>query len=106
MTWPPIPTLVRGAGGPITVRRVKCPRGSDGEEAWGTWDEGRRAIRLDRNASPDHQWRTLFHELCHAAFDDAGLEAVLEDSAQEALCRAIATARIQELRGQLGIIDS
>ena len=106
MSWPPIPTLVRGAGGPIKVRVRVRPRGTDGEEVWGLWDDARRIITLDKSASRVHQWRVLFHELAHAALNDAGLENVLEQKAAETICDALATARVQEMRGELGIIDS
>ena len=106
MSYPPIPTLIRGAGGAITVRRVKRPRGSNGEDCWATWDDARRAIRLDRDAPLEHQWRVLFHELTHSALHDAGIENLLDDAGVEAICDAMASSRMAEFRGQLGIMDA
>lgn len=105
-SYPDIPTLIRGSGGPIRVRRRARPRGSDGSEAWGLWDSAQRLITIDKTAKPEHQWRVLFHELAHAALHDAGLDNILEAAAQETICDALATARIQEMRGELGLIDS
>jgi hypothetical protein len=100
--WPPIPKRVRGAGGPIIIRTVKRCEGDTGA-AWGTWEPGTRIIRVERGAKPQHKWRVLFHELAHAAIDDAGIAHLLTADGQEAICDATATARIQEMRGELGI---
>ena len=102
--WPPIPTLVRGTGGAIKVRRLKKVK-SAGVDCWGDWDDSTRTIRLDKTAVIEHQWRVLFHELAHAALHDSGLQNAFEDRAIEALCDAFATSRVQEMKGELGIID-
>ncbi len=99
--WPAIPASVEGAGGPITVRLVKHARSDDGRVCWGTWEAATRTVELDRTASPEHQLRTLFHELTHAALDDAGVAYLLSDEGNETICEAIATARMRELRGSL-----
>ncbi len=101
ISWPPLPTRVEGAGGPITVKRVKRARSDDGKACWGTWDASRREVQVDRSPPRSHQLHTLFHELTHAALDDAGLAQLLSDHGQEAICEAIATARMRELRGTL-----
>lgn len=103
--YPPIPTLVRGSGGAIKVRRAKRVRPS-GVEAWGVWNDAKRTIYLDKTATLEHQWRVLFHELTHAALHDAGIENLFDDRGVETLCDAMATARMAEFRGQLGIVDS
>ena len=103
-TWPPIPKMVRGASGPIKVRLARNVM-HEGTECWGTWEPGKRRIDLDKSALPAHQWRTLYHELGHAALDDAGCSNLFTEAAVEMLVEAFATARMQELRGQLGIAD-
>lgn len=105
MTWPPIPSLIRGSSGPIKVRRVKKAI-ANGQDCWGHWNDAKRLITIDKTAAIEFQWRVLFHELAHAALSDAGTENLMEDQAVEAVCDAVATARMQELRGELGIIDS
>lgn len=97
--WPPLPRIVGGSRGPITVRIVRRVTGEKGEACWGTWEQGRRTVRIERGARREHQWAVLFHELVHAAVDDAGLCHLLSEDAQETLCDAVATARMAELRG-------
>lgn len=104
--YPDVPRLVRGVGGAIRVRLVKRPRHRDGAEVWGLWDDGKRLITIDATASREHRWRVLFHELAHAAIADAGIENVLDGSYVELLCDAFATARLCEMRGELGIVDA
>lgn len=99
--WPAIPKRIMGAGGPITVRLVKRPRGDDGSDAWGTWQPDTRTIRIERGAPIAHKWRVLYHEIVHSALHDAGLTQLLTDDAEEALCEAISSARIVEMRGAL-----
>ncbi len=105
MVWPPLPTLIRGAGGPITVRRSRTVR-PDGVDSWGVWIDSTRTIRIDKTARIEHQWRVLFHELSHAALHDAGLENAFEDKVVEAIADCMATSAIQIMRGELGIHDS
>src|SRR5678816_1736466 len=100
ITWPKIPTVIQGAGGPITVRlarRIVYNRTT----WWGDWNAHTRVVRIDRAAPIAHQWRTLFHELAHAALTDSGLAYLFSEDGNEALCDAVATARIVEMRAQL-----
>jgi len=106
MAYPPIPTLMRGTGGAIRIRKRKRPKAWDGTDVWWMWDDSKRLITIDTTASREHQWRVLFHELTHAALHDSGMENLFDDKGVEALCDAFATARMHELRGELGIIDS
>ena len=106
MSYPPIPTLVRGTGGAIKVRKRRRPKAWDNSEVWGMWDDAKRLVTIDATATVEHQWFVLFHELTHAALHDSGLENLMDDKAVEAVCDAMATARMQEFRGQLGVIDS
>lgn len=101
--WPPLPAVVYGAGGPITVALVDSCKSEKGEDAWGTWTPETRAIEIDRKASREHQWRTLGHEVAHAVLADTGLVNLLTDESQEALCDAFGTARVAEMRGRMGL---
>lgn len=96
--WPQIPKRVMGAGGPITVRLAKIAALEDGESCWGTWHDETRTVTICRRAPITHQWRTLFHELVHAALHDAGVRHLLTDDAEETLCECISTARMAEMR--------
>lgn len=100
---PKIPTRVQGAGGPILVRMVKRPTGDAGEECWGTWCEETRTVRLERGAAPQHRWKTLVHELVHAAVDDTGLHELLTEDGEEALCKAISSAAMALLTDLLDL---
>jgi len=103
--WPAIPKVIYGAGGPIRVRLIKHVLSDDREACWGTWSAGERVVRLTRAATLEHRWRTLFHELAHAALDDSGLTNLFSPAGNEALCDAVANARLQEMRGALGFHD-
>lgn len=76
--------------------KIKHP---DGSECWGIWDESIRTITLDKTATKRHQWRVLFHELGHVALDDSGLSNGMDASVVEAICDAIASARMRERFG-------
>jgi len=101
--WPSLPRVVQGAGGPITVRRVKVAALEDGETCWGTWQPEKRLVKIARDAPKPHQWRTLYHELVHAALHDAGVTNLLTADAEETLCECISCARIAELRTHRGV---
>ena len=109
--YPKLPKRVRGAGGWIRVISVKRPgeyhdKGftvTHGEPCWGSWEPSTRTIRVEKGAPRAFQWRVYFHELTHAAIEDAGLHHLLADSSEETLCDALATARTQEMHGQLQI---
>ena len=99
--WPKLPTVTHGAGGPIRVRLVKQPKGSDGALAWGTWEQSRRIIEIQRSAPPEHRHRIYYHECGHAMLDDAGLCHLLTSEGQEAFCDAYASSRMAELRASI-----
>lgn len=101
--WPAIPKLIQGAGGPIAVRLVKRIHSEKDGDCWGQWDSGTRMVRLERSARIQHKWRVLFHELTHAAMDDAGIAYLLSTEACESICEAMASARVQEMRGLMGL---
>jgi hypothetical protein len=102
--WPAIPKTLRGTGGPIRVRQIQRVR-SEGEECWGTWSAEERIIRIERGATAEHKWRVFFHEWAHAALDDAGVSNLFSLDGNETLCDAIASARVQEMRGTLGLTE-
>lgn len=99
ITYPPIPKTLMGPAGEISVVMASMLKHPDGDECWGLWDEATRTITLDKSATKRHQWRVLFHELCHVALDDAGLSNGMNDELVEAVCDAVATARMRERFG-------
>lgn len=96
--WPPIPATVQGLGGPITVKLIPNPKDEDGAELWGSWEQSTRVIEIDAGAPIEFQHHTLGHELCHATLGDSGLVNLLEEKLIEALCDALGSARVQEMR--------
>jgi hypothetical protein len=77
------------------VRLVKRVR-VEGEPCWGSWEPESRLIRIEKGAPRQHQWKTLYHELVHAALHDAGLDELLTDAGHEAVCQALSSARVAE----------
>ena len=57
--------------------------------AYGLWDEDQRAISVDPTACTATQIKTLFHEMCHIALNDAGVHNTLSDSGVELVCDVI-----------------
>lgn len=101
MIWPPLPKVVHGSGGPITVRQIKAPRDDEGVVTDGIWDPRTRTIDLTVSRTAHYKWQIFFHEMMHATLDDSGLGNLLPSESQEALCDAVATARLAEMVGSL-----
>jgi Zn-dependent peptidase ImmA (M78 family) len=99
-THPQLPRRVSAPGGPVRVMVGKGqPADDKGNDCYGTWDEATRVIHIDATSSPTQQWRTLYHELTHVALSDSGIEEMLTHEASEAICDALATARMRETFG-------
>jgi Zn-dependent peptidase ImmA (M78 family) len=99
-TLPPLPKTVEAPGGTITILFKPTLRHPDGTECWGLFDIANRTIEIaTATATRRHQWRTLFHELTHAALDDSGISQGMPDVMQETICEALATARMREKFG-------
>lgn len=93
-----LPRVIDAPGGPV---RVTLRRGAlhddDGNEAWGLYDVAKRRIYISRAIPPAHRWKVLWHEWTHVALIDAGLDNGIEERLHEAICDAIATARVREV---------
>jgi hypothetical protein len=86
------------------VRLIDPPIfGDDGEPCDGTFDPKARAIELDKSLEPHFMWKLFYHELTHAALVDSGVYNFLHLRLEEAICDAVATQRLQELRDKLGL---
>lgn len=97
--FPALPSVVQGMAGPIRVKIVLNPKDEEGDELWGSFEAATRTIEIEAKATREFQWHILGHELCHAALFDSGLLNTISDAGQEALCDALGSARIQEMRG-------
>jgi Zn-dependent peptidase ImmA (M78 family) len=84
-------------GGPIRVRQLQRVH-VERKPCWGSWSPSTRTISIERGAPREYQLHTLYHEWAHAVLHDSGLEELLSEAGQEALCQALATARMAELR--------
>lgn len=93
--WPPIPSAVPSALGPIPVTFEVLPYGET-HTTWGRWEPAERRIYLRPGMDPAHTWATLMHEVVHAEIDDAGLK--LPEDTEEAICRALGPARALKVR--------
>lgn len=96
--YPKLPETVQAPGGAVLVILDELVK-IDDREAWGTFEQETRIIRIDRKANSRHRWCTFFHEMVHVALLDAGLDELLTSEAQEALCNGIAAARMRERFG-------
>lgn len=96
---PPIPRTIEAPGGRVTVAQVDAPLLNGTMECWGLYDSSHRHIQIDRTIPLRHRWQVLFHELAHVALIDAGLDNGIEYRLHEAICDAIATARMRERFG-------
>lgn len=98
--YPRLPAVVQGAGGTITVAIVSKIEGGDAEhDMLGVFRATERRIEVLASLRGDQRWLVLFHELAHAALWDSGASNHLPDAVEEAVCDAIATARIREKFG-------
>ncbi|MHB1097859.1 MAG: hypothetical protein ACYC3F_17000 [Gemmatimonadaceae bacterium] len=88
-----------GALGAIRVARVKRV---DDADSRGEWDMETRVVKIARSRNRVNEWATLFHELTHAAIADAEIPG-LTDAMEEAICEAMARARVREMAKQLGL---
>lgn len=95
--YPPIPKTAQGAGGTLTVAIVKNPGGDP--ENMGHFDPSTRRIEIAKALSGDQRWMVYYHEIAHAALWDSGVHNGLNGAQEEAVCDAVATARLRERFG-------
>lgn len=86
------PSFYDAPAGRVSV--ILTPKLLQTDSAYGTWDWGKRLIRLDKSLSPAARRYTYFHETCHQMLDDAGVKLRSED--EERVCDAIALHRVAE----------
>lgn len=95
---PPIPKTVHTAMGEVKVEQVKKV---DKEDSLGEYNIDLRVIRVKKGLEKVQKHQTVFHEWVHVVLTDAGVADVLDSSQEEAVCNAIATARVNELLARL-----
>lgn len=79
------------------VAVVRLPAAAvDSGNALGLWEWDRQTITIAAGLPSRVAWHTLYHEACHVAFDASGQSYAVAGDRQEAVCDAIATARVRE----------
>ena len=100
---PPIPRFIRSAAGPVAVvRAVRIVNNKI--ECNGLWDSNARTITIRRGLSRQKAWWVLFHEETHMELEDGGVSLPLD--LEEAVCDAMATARLARLHRRLSYTRS
>lgn len=97
--YPKLPTVVEGPGGPIVVTLAPAPLKINDTEVWGCWDEATRTISVSDSTPPRMRWKVYLHELTHVAITDSGLDEMISNELHEAICEAVAVARMRERFG-------
>src|SRR5690242_1553500 len=94
---PPLPATAYHPHGPIPVLLVEDLRAPDdpNERLYGYWNAFQRTITIRSDLHPVMAWGTFYHELTHAYLSDIGVK--LSEEHEEAVCEAIARARVAEL---------
>ena len=101
--YPPLPTHVPCPGGDVAVKLVTpteiAKYADPGEELFGVFVQGERAIYIRKTMGREQQHRVLWHELAHVAFEDSGLSNGLDRTLEEALADAFASLVMRERFG-------
>ena len=102
---PPIPDKVRTPLGWAKVHIVPGLKDEEGTRLVGQADFAQGRINIAPDQSPRYAIRTYYHELAHFALEAGGLgkNSLLTLKQIEAVCDAIATARVIE---DLGMDDA
>lgn len=94
-TLPTIPRSVPHILGPIKVLVIPDLKDSEGGNVFGLWDGFQRVISVRAGMHPTQMWATLFHEQTHADLGDIGVALSVDQ--EEAICNAVAAARVHEM---------
>jgi len=84
-----LPSSVKVLGATYTVHQQ--PANTDESNVSGLFDYNRRTIYVDGTLSAEVQTEVFYHELIHALLAHTGLEELLDDKTQEALCTGLGT---------------
>jgi Zn-dependent peptidase ImmA (M78 family) len=94
---PALPASVPSAMGAIPVEIVEALKLND-EALCGRFSWQKRLIQVEQKMTREAQWYTLYHEMVHVALSDSGVAQVLDERQTEAVCDALALARLEELK--------
>lgn len=98
---PPLPATVFSTHGEIAVQLVEDLRDPEDptERLFGYWNAFARVISVRSGMHPTTMWLTLIHEQTHADLSEIGIK--LTEDQEEAVCNAIASARVAEMLAHL-----
>ena len=98
---PALPTTVFSTHGPLTVELVEDLRDPENsaDRLFGYWNAFTRTISVRAGMHPTTAWLTLIHEQTHADLGEIGVK--LSEEQEEAVCNAIASARVAEMLARL-----
>jgi hypothetical protein len=104
--YPKLPGWLYSQLGPVKVESCDLNEHPSDEILMGQYLLEFREIQVDQNLCEEQEWQTLFHEMVHMVVLDAGLDTILKDSHQEAICDAIGTYLASAVaNGFLEVID-
>jgi hypothetical protein len=92
---PPLPKSWWSPYGVVPVHVVPDLKSEDGEACFGLWNPLTREISICAGMKREVAWLTLWHEVTHMDLQEIGVR-ITEDQI-EAVCNAIAQARVQEM---------
>lgn len=94
---------MKAPGGDVAVTlasKTEMQKVSDpGEEVLGYYHERDRFVMILRSLTAEQRWRVYWHEWAHVLLEDSGLSNGITLELEEALCDAIAAARMRERFG-------
>lgn len=96
-----VPRRVNTPLGLVSVHLVRELKSDEGVRLLGQADYGAMRINLDSEQSKRSRLRIFFHEITHYALEASGLghSSLLTNKQCEAVCDAVATARVIETLG-------
>jgi hypothetical protein len=97
---PPLPKSVHSVLGPVPVLLKRHPKSSTGTRCIGVFEHRTRTIIIDTDQSHVARWQTLIHEEIELALWDNGVSYFVRGRRKEAVCDAIATARVAAMLGR------
>lgn len=103
--YPPIPKVMRCPGGDVAVtlgsKEAMLKVSDPGEEVFGFYNEADRFILIRKSLTAEQKWRVFYHEWVHVLLEDSGLTHSLtaDGKQEEAICDAVAAARMRERFG-------
>jgi Zn-dependent peptidase ImmA (M78 family) len=95
---PTLPNEVFSHLGPVPVEYRYKLKPKKWGRLFGLFKRRSRRILVDTHPPFVQQWHTVMHEKIHVWLFDAGVSSILSRKQEEAVCDAVATALIAEMK--------